>query len=223
MIDGAAGYVLRVPGRTEDSAALLRRAYAAVDDGSEDEAVADLAARRAAIEYQLGDTDESLRLSDIALRISDGLRLWQVVVRALANKGNSLAEVGRPAGVDGAAHLTPCRSRSSTTSRSRRLAPTSTSLTPSWATAASPQPRRCSIAGLLLRGAAVTGRGGGRLLAQRRPGSDPLGRWDEALDRVAVVQEGADDIWARQVVPFIPYVLSARSRTWPRWGHCLSR
>jgi class 3 adenylate cyclase/tetratricopeptide (TPR) repeat protein len=209
VIDGAAGYVLQVLGRTEDSAALLRRAYTAVDDGSEDEAVADLAARRAAIEYQLGDTDESLRLSDIALRISDGLRLWQVLVRALTSKANSLAELGRPT------ESTALLSHAVQLALEHDLPVEAASAHFNLADNIMSEGRFAEADQLLDRGIALARRRGDRqgerrLLAQSVLALIALGRWDEALDRVAVVQEGADDIWARQVVPFIPYVLSAR-------------
>src|SRR5437588_13040852 len=75
----------------------MARAYETVEDGGEDEALADLAQGRANIAFFKGNLDEALALADTALRIADGRRLGAVLVSALTTKANVLAEVGRPA------------------------------------------------------------------------------------------------------------------------------
>jgi tetratricopeptide (TPR) repeat protein len=209
MIEGAAGYVLQQLGRTTEARELLRAAYAAVDDGSDDEAVADTAARLSAVEFQLDNNEESLRLADIALRIADGRRLDHILVRALISKGNVLAESGRPA------ESTALLTHAVALALDLALPVEAASARFNLADNVMMDGRFTDALDLLGDGIALARRRGDRqgerrLLAQSVIGLIALGRWDEALDRIAVVREGADDIWAQQAFVALPYVLSGR-------------
>ncbi|MBV9536812.1 MAG: AAA family ATPase [Solirubrobacterales bacterium] len=96
QVEAEAAQSLLELGRMEDAWELSTRAYDAVDDGSDDEVVAEAGATKATIAFALGNVDEALAQADAAVRIADGLRLGSVPLTTLITKANALAEVGRP-------------------------------------------------------------------------------------------------------------------------------
>ncbi len=208
-IEGAAGYVLQQLGRNSEAVERLGRAYAEVDDGTDDEVVAELASGLSSINFMLGRTEQALALADEALRIADGLRIREVVVKALISKGNALAETGRPE--ESTALLTHA------VQLGQELDLTSEVISGHFNLADNlmAQARFAEAEELLERGLTLARQRGDRvgerrLLAQEVLAMIALGNWDEALDAIAMVRGGAQDIWAAQAFVLLPYVLSAR-------------
>lgn len=70
----------------------LADAYATLDDGSQDEALAEVASARARLAFLAGDHAEAQALADVALVIAEGLRLVRVLTQALMTKANVMIE-----------------------------------------------------------------------------------------------------------------------------------
>ena len=96
-VEGLVGNALLQTGHREDAEARLARAYAALDDGSDDEAFAEVAVYWARMAFMGGEQRNAMRLADAALPIAEGKRLGRVLVNALNTKANLLASRGRPA------------------------------------------------------------------------------------------------------------------------------
>ena len=92
--EGRAALTLLELGRADEAAERMERAYEVVDDGTGDEAMADVAQGRATIEYARGNLEEALALTDTALRIADGRQLGPILVSALITKGITLGGAG---------------------------------------------------------------------------------------------------------------------------------
>ena len=95
--EGLAGAVVREMGHTDEAWERLSAAYATIDDGSDDLAVAELAARLASLAFARADRERALELADTALTIADGGRFAEILVDALITKAIALVELGRPA------------------------------------------------------------------------------------------------------------------------------
>ena len=96
VVEGLAGTVLLEIGRADEAGERLARAYETLDDGSQDEAFAEVAAIRAR-RLLTGDPEAALRFIDVALSIAERLRLGRVLVDAMTTKSIALAERGHPA------------------------------------------------------------------------------------------------------------------------------
>ena len=208
-VEGAAGYVLQVLRRGGEARERLTRAYAAVNDGTDDEVVAELASALSSINFMEGYTDEALTLADEALRIADGLRIREVVVRALVSKGNALAETGRPE--ESTALLTHAVQLAQELDLTTEVISGYFNLADNLMA----QSRFAEAQELLERGLTLARQRGDRvgerrLLAQEVLAMIALGNWDKALDAIDMVRGGAQDIWAAQAFVLLPYVLSPR-------------
>ena len=207
--EGRAGRVLRDIGRFDDAWERTSAAYAAVNDGSDDVAVAELAASLASLAFQRGDRARTLELADTALTIADGGRFGEILVRALTVKAIALAETGRPAESNAlleyatkvalAQDLGDAAARGYYNLADNEMA----------------EGRFAEGQALLARGLELARRRGDRqvermLLAQEEIALVALGRWDEAVERAAALREQANDIWAGQSLGVLPQVLAAR-------------
>jgi tetratricopeptide (TPR) repeat protein len=209
--EGMAADVEKELGRVEQALERLARAYAAIDNGSNDEAVADVASLYAASLFMHGDSAEALRLGDIALRIADGRRLGQVLVRALITKGIALSELGRPA--ESMALLTHAVQLAVDHDLGDEAVRAYFNLADSFMMEA----RFADAEGLLDRGLQLARRRGDRqgerrLLAQSVVALIALGRFDEALATIAALRE-RDDVWADQGLMSLPHLLAIRGDT----------
>jgi class 3 adenylate cyclase/tetratricopeptide (TPR) repeat protein len=211
-VEGLIGSALHELGQIEEAAERLDRAYATVDDGSDDEAVADLAQRRATMMFTRGDREESLRLADTAVGIADRLRLGPILVQALIAKANALAESGRPA------ESTALYRHALELALEHDLAPEAVRAYYNLAETSMGEARFAEAEALLERGLALTRQRGDRqgerrLLAQTTLALTALGRWDEAIARSASLREQGHDLWASQTIVSLPHVLAARGDT----------
>jgi class 3 adenylate cyclase/tetratricopeptide (TPR) repeat protein len=208
QIAGSAAHALQELGRLDEAWERISAAYAAVNDGSEDEALADLAQRRANIAFMRDDVEVSLKQADEALRIADSLRLGQVLVAGLITKANALAELGRPS--ESTALLTHAIARA----RDLDLADQVVSGCYNLADNVMAEGRFAEAHALLEDGLEVARRRGDRLgerrlLAQGLIALVALGRWDEALANASQLRDHID-VWASQAIVSIPSVLAAR-------------
>jgi class 3 adenylate cyclase/tetratricopeptide (TPR) repeat protein len=208
VIAGDAARALQELGRVDEAWERISAAYAAVNDGTEDEAVADLAQRRANIAFMRDDVEASLEQADQALRIADGLRLGKVLVRALISKANSLAELGRPA--ESAALMTLAITRAQELDLADEMVRGYYNL----ADNVMAEGRFSEARSLLEQGLEVARRRGDRLgerrlIAQGLIALVALGRWDEAVADAERLREQID-LWAGQAVVSIPTILAAR-------------
>ncbi|MDX6658939.1 MAG: hypothetical protein QOH62_3732, partial [Solirubrobacteraceae bacterium] len=208
-VEGLAGDVQFEEGHVDAAAERLTRAYAALDDGSDDDAVAELAARQARVAAARGDQREALSLADTALRIADGRRLGPILASALVTKGNALAEAGRPA--ESTALLTHAIEVALEQDLAAEAMRGYYNLAESLMGAA----RFTEAEAMLERGLALARRRGDRqgermLLSQGAVALLFLGRWDEALARVTALRDQAQDLWSTWCTPFAPHVLAAR-------------
>jgi predicted ATPase/class 3 adenylate cyclase len=195
--------------RSDESMERLLRAHAAVNDGSDDEAVAEIAQRRANIAFMQGDLEQTVAQADIALAIADGRRLGATLVMALITKSNALAEVGRPS--ESVALLT----HAIKVALEQDLAAEAARGYYNLADSVMAEGRFAEGAELLERGLELTRRRGDRqaerrLLAQGVIALAALGRWDEALARAAALRAQARDAWSAQAIVSLPAVLAAR-------------
>jgi class 3 adenylate cyclase/tetratricopeptide (TPR) repeat protein len=211
IAEGLAGDVLRESGRSDEAVERLRRAYEEVDDGSDDEAVAAVAESLATITFMRGDRAMALSLADRALEIADARRLSATLVKALITKGNTLAEVGRPA--ESTALLTHALKIALDQDLAREAGRGYYNL----ADNVMAEGRFAEADGLLQRGLELARQRGDRqierrLMAQRMIALAALARWDELLVIGAELRGGAD-VWAAQTIVSMPHVLAARGET----------
>jgi tetratricopeptide (TPR) repeat protein len=209
QVDAVASRSIHELGRMEEAWELITRAYAAVDDGSDDEAVAELGATKANIAFALGHTDEALGQADAALRIADGLRLDSVLVMALITKANALAEVGRP--TESTALLT----HATKLAVEHDLGDVAGRAYYNLAENVMAEGRFAEGEEMLTQAIELARRRGDRpderrLLAQRLIALTALGRWDQVLSDATELVEHADDIWSVQTTVTLPVVLAAR-------------
>jgi class 3 adenylate cyclase/tetratricopeptide (TPR) repeat protein len=208
-VEGMAGDILVELGRSDEAAERLAGAYAALDDGSDDEAFADLAASRARVAFMRGEREDALRLADTALRIADGQRLAPILVNALITKGNALAETGRPG------ESTALIRHAVQVALEQDLAAEAMRGYYNLAESVMGAARFAEADTLLERGLTLARQRGDRraermLLGQTILPLVLLGRWDEAVARNALLAETGDDIWTAQAKPFLPQILAAR-------------
>ena len=208
-VEGEACAVLREAGRVDEAGDRLALAYAAVDDGSDDEAVAQLASLRANVAFTQGDFESALALADTALRIADGRRLVGTMVDALITKGNVLAESGRPT------ESNALLNHAIQVAIEHDLAAQAVRGYYNLGDTLMAEARFAEAEELLDKGLELARRRGDRqgerrLLAQGVLAVIALGRWDEAVARIAALRDEADDLWGRQAVQLLPFVLGPR-------------
>ncbi|MGN6170211.1 MAG: ATP-binding protein [Solirubrobacteraceae bacterium] len=207
-IDAEAARVVHELGRVDEAWERIVCAYDAVDDGSGDEAVADLGAMKANIAFSQGNVEEALAGADAALRIADGLRLGKILVMALITKAIALAEVGRP--TESTALLT----YATKLVVERDLGDVAGRAYYNLAENVMAQGRFVEGEGMLTQAIELARRRGDRpderrLLAQRLIALNALGRWDQVLSDATEIVEHADDIWSAQTTVTLPVVLAA--------------
>jgi class 3 adenylate cyclase/tetratricopeptide (TPR) repeat protein len=209
QVDGRAAQSLRELGRWDEAWDRIERAYAAVDDGSDDEAVAELGSAKSALAFMRGDLELALAEADAALQIADGRRLGSVLAMALITKANALAELGRP--TESTALLTHAVKLAVEQDLSDVVGRAYYNL----ADNVMAQGRFAEAEEMLTRGLERARRRGDRpderrLLAQRLIALTALGRWDELLSDANQLVAHADDIWSAQTGVTMPVVLAAR-------------
>jgi tetratricopeptide (TPR) repeat protein len=209
QVDGLAAEALQQLGRFDEASERVDRAYAAVDDGSEDAAIATLAASKSGIAFMRHDLDAALEHGETALRIADGRRLGSVLVTALITKANVLSERGRPA--ESTALLTHAVKLAVEQDLGEETGRAFYNL----AENAMAQGRFAEAEEMLTRALERARRRGDRpderrQLAQRLIALTALGRWDEVLSDAREVTEHAEDIWAAQTSVALPVVLAGR-------------
>jgi class 3 adenylate cyclase/tetratricopeptide (TPR) repeat protein len=207
--DGQASRALQELGHLDQAWERINDAYAAVADGSDDEALADVAARRASLAFMRDEVDQALVLADTALRIAEGLRLGPILVTAMIVKANSLAELGRPA--ESTALLTHAIKLAVEQDIPDEAVRGYYNLADNVMAAG----RFSEADEILNRGLELARRRGDtqgerRLLAQSVIALAALGHWDELLGRADELRKQADDIWAAQTAVSVPSVLAAR-------------
>jgi tetratricopeptide (TPR) repeat protein len=208
-VEGLAGDVHFEEGHIDLASERLTRAYAALDDGSDDDAVAELAARQARVAAARGDQQAALSLADTALRIADGRRLGPILASALVTKGNALAVAGRPA--ESTALLTHAIQVALEQDLAAEAMRGYYNLAESLLGAA----RFAAAEAMLERGLALARQRGDRqgermLLSQGAVALFFLGRWDETVARIAALRDQAQDLWSFWCIPFLPHVLAPR-------------
>ena len=206
---GLAGTVVREMGRMDEAWERVSRAYAAVDDGSDDIAVAELGAALASLTFSRGDREGALKLADTALTIADGGRFGEILIRALTTKAIALAELGRPA--ESNALLT----HAIKLALEQELGEAAARGYYNLADNEMAEGRFAEARDLLHRGLELTRRRGDRqverrLLAQEVIALVELGHWDEAIAQTAALHEQANDIWTAQTLCVMPQVFAAR-------------
>jgi class 3 adenylate cyclase/tetratricopeptide (TPR) repeat protein len=212
QVDGGAAQSLRELGRWDEAWERIERAYAAVDDGSDDEAVAELGSAKSALAFMRGDLELALAEADAALRIADGRRLGSVLAMGLITKANALAELGRP--TESTALLT----HAVKLAVEQDLADVVGRAYYNLADNVMAQGRFAEAEEMLTRGLDRARRRGDRpderrLLAQRLIALAALGRWDEVIRDSDELIGHADDIWSAQTGVTMPVVLAARGDT----------
>ena len=195
--------------RGEEASERLERVYEAVDDGSDDEVVAELAFRRASLEHIAGRPERGLPLIDQALRIGERLRLAQITVRAMLGKGILLRGMGR------IEEPTALLERAAELALEQDLTRDAVTVYFNLAEFVMSAARFEEAESLLDRGLALVHERGDRrterwLLAQSIQVLFALGRWDQALERIAAVRQRGDDMFGQYVLSLSPYVLGAR-------------
>jgi class 3 adenylate cyclase/predicted ATPase len=207
--EGRAALTVQDLGRVDDAADRMARAYEVVDDGTDDEAMADVAQARANIEFTRGNLDQALALADTALRIAEGRRLGAILVAALITKGNALAELGRPN--ESTALLTHAAKLATDQDIAGEAGRAFYNLADTLIT----EGRFAEAHDLLEQSLELERRRGDRLaerrlLAQDQSALVALAQWDEALREAGQLAEHADDIWSAQTIVTLPPVLAAR-------------
>jgi class 3 adenylate cyclase/tetratricopeptide (TPR) repeat protein len=208
-VESQIGTVLMQTGHREGAEARLARAYATLDDGTNDEAFADVAVNWSRIAFMGGDSARAMRLADAALPIAEGKRLGRVLVNALNTKANLLAEQGRPAESNAllsyAVELAVDQELGSEAIRGFF----------NLADSMMAEARFAEAEQLLERGLALAHRRGDRqgerqLLAQGLLPQVALGRWDDALVSARALRARTDDLWAMQSAVHMPHILLPR-------------
>ncbi len=207
--EGLAGTVVREMGHVDEAWERLSAAYATIDDGSDDLAVAELAAWLASLAFARGDREGALKLADTALTIADGGRFAEILVDALITKAIALVELGRPA--ESNALLTHAIKLALDQDLGVMAARGYYNL----ADNEMGEGRFAEGRELLAQGLELTRRRGDRqierrLLAQEVIALVALGHWDEALSRTDALREQANDIWTAQALVAMPMVFAAR-------------
>jgi tetratricopeptide (TPR) repeat protein len=188
----------------------LAEAYATLDDGSQDEALAEVAAARARLAFLAGDHAEAQALADVALVIAEGLRLPRVLITALMTKANVMIEGGRV--IEGTALL----AHATSLALEEDLGPEAVRGLYNLAEDKMGAGRFAEADELLERGLAVANRRGDRQLERQLVTQGlfvrmMLGRWDEALANAqAVRHDGGDDQWSFQSFVLMPSILVNR-------------
>ncbi len=209
QVESLAARTLQEMGRFDEAWERAARAWEAVNDGSEDEAVAEVSARRSALAFMRGDNDAALADAETALRIADGLRLGRVLALALITKANVLAELGRPS--ESTALLTYAVKLAVDNDLGDQVGRAHYNL----ADNVMAQGHFAQAEEMLTQAVELARRRGDRpderrLLAQRLIALNALGRWEEMLRDATVLEEHEDDIWAAQTTVTLPVVLAAR-------------
>jgi tetratricopeptide (TPR) repeat protein len=206
--NGLASEALRDMGRVEEAWERASAAYTAIDDGSDDEAVADLADRSSRIEFMRGNLEEALRLADVALRIADGMSLSGVLVMAMITKANSLAELARPS------ESTALLRHAAKIAVEEDLAEEAGRAYFNLADNLMGEGRYAEADELLAQGLELARRRGDRtseqrLLSQRLNSLLALGRWDELLSSAQQLTKHST-VYSAQTLIATPLVLAAR-------------
>ncbi len=207
--ESLAGTTMIEAGRSEEAEARLASAYAALDDGSDDEAFADVAASYSRVAFAAGNHDQALQLADAALPIAEGLRLGRVLVSALTTKANVLAEAGRP--VESTALLT----HAVQLALDQELGSDAVRGLYNLAENLMGEARFAEAEEVLERGLNLARRRGDRqgerwLVAQRLLTQFMLGRWDELRADAERIRAHADDQWSFTALVCLPYMLAPR-------------
>jgi class 3 adenylate cyclase/predicted ATPase len=197
-------------GHIDQAMKRLAEAYTTLDDGSEDEALADVAAARSRLAFLAGDHVEAQALADVALVIAEGLRLGRILITALMTKANVMIEDGRV--VEGTALV----SHATSMALDQDLGPEAVRGLYNMAEDKMAAGRFVDAEELLERGLAVANRRGDRQ-GERQLVSQGLyvrfmrGRWDEALANAAALRSGGtDDQWSFQALVQITWILVNR-------------
>jgi class 3 adenylate cyclase/tetratricopeptide (TPR) repeat protein len=210
--EGLAGGVVGEIGRWDEATDRLAKAFAAVEQGGDEIAIADLAARLSNVAFMGGDRARALELADRSLTIADSHRLGEILVMAMLTKANSLAELGRP--VESTALMTSALKLAI----EQDMGAASGRAYYNLAENIMAEGRYAEAQELLDEGLELARRRGDRqierrLLAQTLVPQVALGQWDEALELARNLREQADDVWSVQTVVYLPAVLSARGET----------
>ena len=207
--EGLASETLRDMGRIDEAWERASAAYGAVDDGSDDEAVADLADRTSRIEFMRGNLEEALRQADVALRIADGMRLGDVLVMAMITKANSLAELARPS------ESTALLRHAAKIAVEQDLAEEAGRAYFNLADNLMGEGRYAEADELLAQGLELARRRGDRtseqrLLSQRLNSLLTLGRWEELVNSAQQLTKHST-VYSAQKLVAMPSVLAARA------------
>jgi class 3 adenylate cyclase/tetratricopeptide (TPR) repeat protein len=207
--EGLAAAALRELGHLDEALRRLSAAYASIDDGSDDVAVADLAAQLAQFLFSHGERDQALALADTALTIADAGRLGEILLSAMTTKAIALAELGRPA--ESNALLTHVIKLAV----EQDLGGAAGRAYYNLADNVMAEGRFAEAYDLLDAGLELARRVGDRqierrLLAQQVIAMVALGRWDEAMARTEALRAQANDVWAAQAIVSMPMVFAAR-------------
>ena len=194
--------------RGEEARELLERVYAEIDDGSDDEVVAEIAFRRATIAHAAKRPEEALPLVDQALRIGERRRLEQTIVRALQGKGLIMRALGR------IEEPTALLQRAADLALEWDLARDAVIVYFNLAEFVISAARFEEAEELLERGLVLARERGDRrmerwLLAQSLQVLFALGRWEEARERSELVRADGDDMFGGYVLSLSPYLLAA--------------
>jgi len=194
--------------RGPEASELLERVYAEIDDGSDDEVVAELAFRRATLAHAAGQPQDALPLVDRALAIGERRRLAAIVVRALLGKGLILRAVGR------IEEPTALLRRAADLALESDLGRDAVIVYFNLAEFVISAARFAEADELLERGLALARERGDRrmerwLLAQSLQVLFALGRWGEARERSELVRADGDDMFGGYVLSLSPYLLAA--------------
>ncbi len=209
LIEGHRADVLRELGRLDEARERLAQAYAAVDDGTDPAALADLAARRAGVAFSSGNDAEALRWAEIALGIADGRRLGRVFVDALVTKAIVLAEGGRPG------ESTALLRHAVQTAVEQDLPAEAVRAYFNLADTLMGEARFGEAEELLDQGLAIARRRGDRqgermLLSQGILALWARGRWDQAIANAAALRAGGVDVSSAQGLFCTRPILAAR-------------
>jgi tetratricopeptide (TPR) repeat protein len=208
-VDATIGSVLLEAGRSGEAAPMLARAYAALDDGTDDAAFAEVAAVYSQAAFASGDHALAIKLADAALPIAEGRRLNPVLVTALTTKANVLAEQGRPA------ESTALLTHAVNLAVEQELGAEAIRGYYNLAENLLSEGQYAEAEEQLSRGLTLARRRGDRqgerwLNAQQMLVDLMTGRWGEVLDTVEALRAGGDDRWAFYAAGWSGYVLAHR-------------